>query len=134
MQRKHLANVTNHVLSLIVAGGFYMGSSDPIQAAEKKSYTRVPFAAFSSQMQDALLGSDKYEKPVWNLHDALKFPNWLRHRWNNAPATKRCTGLSKPAAKAATSKFPCKPRFGWKPTECIPAWHRIPGCAGIGFR
>ncbi len=54
-----------------------MGSSDPIQAAEKKTYTRLPFAAFSSQMEDALLGSDKYEKPVWNLHDALKLPEWL---------------------------------------------------------
>ncbi|WP_371927269.1 alginate export family protein [Methylomonas subterranea] len=34
-------------------------------------------AAFASQMSDALLGSDKYEKPVWNLHDALNLPKWL---------------------------------------------------------
>lgn len=46
-------------------------------AAEQKSYTRPPFAAFSSQMNDALLGSSKYEKPVWNLHDALHLPDWL---------------------------------------------------------
>ena len=74
-RRKHLAlAAVSHALNLIVSGGLYMSSSDPIQAAEKKTYTRVPFAAFSSQMDDALLGSDKYEKPVWNLHDALKLP------------------------------------------------------------
>jgi len=77
-QRKRLAGAAvSHAINLIVAGSFYMGSSDDIQAAEKKKYTRVPFTSYSSQMQDALLGSDKYEKPVWNLHDALKAPNWL---------------------------------------------------------
>jgi len=54
-----------------------MSNSDAIQAAEKITYTRPPFDAFSSQMQDALLGSGKYGKPVWNLHDALKLPEWL---------------------------------------------------------
>jgi len=35
--RKHLAGATvSHALNLIVAGGFYMGYSDPIDAAEKK--------------------------------------------------------------------------------------------------
>jgi hypothetical protein len=28
-------------------------------------------------MSDALLGGGKYEKPLWNLHDALKLPDWL---------------------------------------------------------
>ncbi len=70
-RRKHLAKAAvSHALNLVVAGGFYMGASDPVQAAEKKTYTKPPLAAFSSQMEDALLGSDKYEKPVWNLHDA----------------------------------------------------------------
>jgi hypothetical protein len=46
-------------------------------ATEKKSYTKPPFAPFSSQMPDALTGSYKYEKPVWNLHDALGLPEWL---------------------------------------------------------
>ena len=50
---------------------------EPVQAAENKSYTQAPFAAFSSQMSDALLGSSKYEKPLWNLHDALNLPKWL---------------------------------------------------------
>jgi len=77
-QRKHLARAAvSHALNLIVASGFIIASSAPIQAAEKKTYTKPPFAAFSSQMDDALLGSDKYEKPVWNLHDALKLPEWL---------------------------------------------------------
>ena len=47
------------------------------EAAEKKTFTKPAFAAYASQMQDALLGSDKYEKPVWNLHDALNLPKWL---------------------------------------------------------
>ena len=46
-------------------------------AEEKKTYTTPPFAAFESQMNDALLGNDKYQKPVWNLHDTLNLPKWL---------------------------------------------------------
>ena len=64
-------------LRAILAGSFSMAASDNIHAVENKSYTKPPFAAFSSQMSDALLGSDKYEKPVWNLHDALQLPKWL---------------------------------------------------------
>ncbi|MBS4051500.1 MAG: hypothetical protein KGZ69_09870, partial [Methylomonas sp.] len=64
-------------LALLAAGGFCINGSMAVQAAEKKSYTKPPFAAFESQMSDALLGSDKYEKPVWNLHDALRLPKWL---------------------------------------------------------
>jgi hypothetical protein len=77
-QRKRFARAAaNHTANLIVAGMLSMGNSENIQAAEKKTYTKPPFAAFSSQMSDPLLGSDKYEKPVWNLHDALKLPKWL---------------------------------------------------------
>lgn len=47
------------------------------QAADKINYTKPPFAAFSSQMVDGLNGGGKYERPVWNLHDALKLPEWL---------------------------------------------------------
>jgi hypothetical protein len=51
--RKHLTGAAvNHALSLIVAGGFCISSIDAIEAAEKKTYSRVPFAAFSSQMED----------------------------------------------------------------------------------
>lgn len=44
---------------------------------EAKTYTQPPFSAFESQMNDALLGNNKYEKPVWNLHDTLSLPKWL---------------------------------------------------------
>ncbi len=72
MRRKHITGVVaSHTLSFIVGGG------DALQAAEKKSYTKPPIAAFESQMSDTLLGSDKYEKPVWNLHDTLNLPKWL---------------------------------------------------------
>jgi hypothetical protein len=65
-------------IGLISVSAGLLSHSGPLHAAaEKKSYTRPPFAAFSSQMPDALLGSSKYEKPVWNLHDALDLPEWL---------------------------------------------------------
>jgi len=54
-----------------------LANATVIQAAEKKSYSKPPFAAFASQMPDALLGSGKYEKPQWNLHDTLDLPKWL---------------------------------------------------------
>lgn len=52
-------------------------SIEPAYSAEAPTYTKPPIAAFESQMRDALLGSGKFEKPLWNLHDALKLPNWL---------------------------------------------------------
>jgi hypothetical protein len=78
MQIKLLSGITaNHTLGLVVAGSFCMDANYAIQVAEKKTYTKPPFAAFASQMSDPLLGSDKYEKPVWNLHDTLNLPKWL---------------------------------------------------------
>lgn len=78
MRLKLLSCLTaNHTLCLVVAGSFCMDANNAIQAAEKKTYTKPPFAAFASQMSDPLLGSDKYEKPVWNLHDTLNLPKWL---------------------------------------------------------
>ncbi|MGR8980078.1 MAG: alginate export family protein [Gammaproteobacteria bacterium] len=64
-------------IGLIIPAGFsaYLGYAEA--AEEKKTYSRPPFTSFSSQMSDALLGSGKYEKPVWNLHDALGLPEWL---------------------------------------------------------
>jgi len=61
----------------MVVSSLAITNGTSLNAAEKKSYTAPPFAPFSSQMSDALLGSDKYEKPVWNLHDALNLPKWL---------------------------------------------------------
>ncbi|MDD2759275.1 MAG: alginate export family protein, partial [Methylomonas sp.] len=65
------------ILTLLAAGGLSICGNTAVQAAAKKSYTMAPFTAFESQMSDALLGSDKYEKPVWNLHDTLNLPKWL---------------------------------------------------------
>jgi hypothetical protein len=77
-QRKLFARtVVSYAVTLTIAGGLSMSITENTQAAEKKTYTKPPFAAFESQMSDPLLGSDKYEKPVWNLHDALKLPKWL---------------------------------------------------------
>ncbi|MDD5412679.1 MAG: hypothetical protein PHF31_14935, partial [Methylobacter sp.] len=102
-----LASVAvNHTLSLIVAGGFIMGSSGPAQAEEKKTYTRVPFTAFSSQMQDALLGSDKYEKPAWNLHDALKLPEWLSVSLEQRTRYETMSGSFKAGSKGGDQQIP----------------------------
>ena len=62
-------------LSAIIAAGFCIDGD--VYADGKKSYKAPPFGAYSSQMQDALLGGGKYQKPVWNLHDFLHLPNWL---------------------------------------------------------
>jgi hypothetical protein len=48
--------------------------------AENKTYRQAPFTTFASQMFDVLQGDDQYEKPVWNLHDALDLPQWLHLR------------------------------------------------------
>lgn len=76
IRRIPFTDVSSHALSLILVGFCASGSAN-IQAAEKKKYSKPSIAPFSSQMPDALLGSDKYEKPIWNLHDALKLPKWL---------------------------------------------------------
>lgn len=67
----------NQALGLIMAGSLSFTPADDAEGAEKRSYTRASHTAFESQYSDALLGSDKYEKPVWNLHDTLKLPKWL---------------------------------------------------------
>ena len=106
-QRKHLAGATvSYALNLIIGGGLYMSSSDTIQAAEKKTYTRVPFAAFSSQMPDALLGSDKYEKPVWNLHDALGMPEWLDISVEQRTRYETMVGTFKAGTKGGDQQIP----------------------------
>lgn len=62
---------------LLLFAGLISYSSPACTAADKKTYKRPPFAPFSSQMSDALLGAYHYAKPVWNLHDTLGFPEWL---------------------------------------------------------
>jgi len=63
--------------NLVIAGSLTILDSEISEAAAKNNYKDPPFGAFSSQMSDALLGNSKYEKPVWNVHDALNLPKWL---------------------------------------------------------
>ena len=78
MQRKRFPKTAaNYALNAIIVGGLCINFNDTTLAAEKINYTKAPFTVFSSQMNDPLTGGGKYEKPVWNLHDALKLPNWL---------------------------------------------------------
>ena len=105
--RKHLTGAAfNRAFSLIVAGGFCISSIDDIQAAENKTYTRVPFTSFSSQMEDALLGSDKYEKPVWNLHDTLKLPDWLSATFKQRTRYETMSGSFKANSKGGDQQIP----------------------------
>ncbi|MDD1621104.1 MAG: alginate export family protein [Methylococcaceae bacterium] len=99
------------ILGLFVAGGLYIAGSEPIQAAEKKSYTRAPFAAFESQMSDALLGSDKYEKPVWNLHDALNLPKWLSLSVEQRTRYETMDGQFKASGKGGDQQIPLQTDF-----------------------
>jgi len=73
-QKHPSTSSVNKIIVLAVVTGYFANIS---YAEEKKTYAKPPVAAFSSQMNDALLGSGKYEKPVWNLHDTLKLPKWL---------------------------------------------------------
>ncbi|MGZ8947607.1 MAG: alginate export family protein, partial [Methylococcaceae bacterium] len=77
MRTKPFAGTATRALKLTAAGSLALAVTNNMQAAEKKSYSKPPFAPFSSQMPDALLGNGKYEKPLWNLHDALNLPKWL---------------------------------------------------------
>lgn len=78
MPNKRNARTDNFMpLQILAIGSVYLAGNGFVQAAETRTYSRPAFAAFESQMQDALLGSDKFERPVWNLHDALNLPKWL---------------------------------------------------------
>lgn len=111
MQKKPLPAVTvSHTLSLIVVG-FCITGSDNIQAAEKKSYSKPPFTAFSSQMPDALLGSDKYEKPVWNLHDSLNLPKWLSVSLEQRSRYETMDGTYKAGGKGGDQQIPLQTDF-----------------------
>ena len=74
---KSLTKVTHHALKLTMATGFLFCNSGIVNAdTPPQTYSRAPMNAYNSQMDDALLGN-KYEKPVWNLHDTLSLPDWL---------------------------------------------------------
>ena len=93
----------NSVIALAMATSTASGLS---VAEEKKSYSKPPFAAFSSQMDDTLLGSGKYEKPVWNLHDALNLPNWLTVSLEQRTRYETMSGVFKAGAKGGDQQIP----------------------------
>ena len=74
------------LLSLLCGGASLAQAED-----QPKVYLKQPMAAFSSQADDALLGN-KYEKPVWNLHDSLHLPDWLALSVNQRTRYENLTG------------------------------------------
>ncbi len=136
MRRKSFTGVTvTHTLSLIVASGFCMGASNTIQAAEKKTYTKPPFAAFSSQMSDPLLGSDKYEKPVWNLHDTLNLPKWLSLSVEQRTRYETMDGSFKAGGKGGDQQIPLQTDvFLEARFNHLRAGARVSGCTAVRLR
>ncbi len=92
------------IFSFIIATSSFTGVSEA--AEEKKTYTKPPFAAFSSQMSDALLVNDKYEKPIWNLHDALKLPEWLSVSLEQRTRYETMDGNYKAGSKGGDQQIP----------------------------
>ncbi len=78
IQKKSITKKTiiGHVLKSTVAISFCLSNNVIADADKPQSYAKAPMNAYNSQMDDALLGN-KYEKPVWNLHDTLNLPEWL---------------------------------------------------------
>ncbi len=93
----------NKIIVLAITTGSFVNNS---YAEEKKTYTKPPFAAFSSQMNDALLGASKYEKPVWNLHDTLKLPEWLSMSVEQRTRYETMDGQYKAGAKGGDQQIP----------------------------
>ncbi|MCX7098799.1 MAG: alginate export family protein [Methylococcales bacterium] len=92
----------NPALSLLVATGLTVGMVDASLAAEPKpkpTYTKVPMAAYNALMDDALIGNN-YEKPVWNLHDALHLPDWLTVGLENRTRYETLSDTFKPSQPA----------------------------------
>ena len=92
------------IFSFIIATSSFTVVSEA--AEEKKTYSKPPFAAFSSQMSDALLGSNKYEKPVWSLHDALKLPEWLSMSLEQRTRYETMDGNYKAGSKGGDQQIP----------------------------
>lgn len=69
-------NYNNYSRALMYLSASALWAAADCRAAEQ-IYARAPLIAFASQMRDSLTGGGRYEKPVWNLHDALNLPDWL---------------------------------------------------------
>ena len=81
-------------------------------AEDKKTYTTPPFCAFESQMSDALLGNDQYEKPVWNLHDTLNLPKWLSFSVEQRTRYETIDGSFKAGGKGGDQQIPLQTDVG----------------------
>lgn len=62
-------------ITLVIAG--MLSTPFALANATTKRTATPPFACFSSQMNDRLADQPRYEKPLWNLHDALTLPDRL---------------------------------------------------------
>jgi len=99
-----------HALTWFISGLIILDASSGL-AAEVKTYTKPPIAAFESQMQDALLGGNKYQKPVWNLHDALGLPKWLSMSVEQRTRYESQDGQFKANGKGGDQQIPLQTDF-----------------------
>jgi hypothetical protein len=90
----------------IVCAGFVAVPGSAVAAVEKKNFLKPPTAPFVSQMSDALLGSYKYEKPVWNLHDASGLPEWLSLSLEQRTRYETMDGCFKAGCKGGDQQIP----------------------------
>lgn len=86
------------VLGLVLVSSAGWGSSYAADAPAAPSYTRAPMTAYTALMNDALTGNP-YEKPVWNLHDVLKLPDWLTVGLENRTRYEGLGGTFKPGVQ-----------------------------------
>lgn len=105
MLLKNYHSNLNQVLALVIATGSFSYNVEAA-AEKKKTYAKPPFAAFSSQLSDALLGNDKYEKPIWNLHDALNLPEWLSVSLEQRTRYETMDGSFKAGGKGGDQQIP----------------------------
>lgn len=107
-KNKHsIASRFTRAISVISVSAELIALPGPVDAAaEKKSYTKPPFASFSSQMPDALLGSYKYEKPIWNLHDTLRLPEWLSMSFEQRTRYETVDGCFRAGCKGGDQQIP----------------------------
>lgn len=103
MRKKQLQST--HMLKLMILGLIVLKTHGGF-AAEPKTYIKPPFAVFESQTQDALLGGDKYEKPVWNLHTALGLPKWLSVALEQRTRYENMDGQFKTSGKGGDQQIP----------------------------
>ncbi len=96
-------SIFNQIISVMLAAGSFSGVA---MAEEKKTYTKPPMSVFSSQMSDALLGNDKYEKPIWNLHDTLNLPKWLSLSVEQRTRYETMDGTYKAGGKGGDQQIP----------------------------